>query len=177
MAATSGVSASPKSVIWSGLAVPLGEFSTAVRYRIPLKVLVIKNNMLNQIAWEKMLFLGNPQFGIELPSALARDRARARDRAQARLALEMHPDAGGFRLAPGAHASLELDIMSVAPGLVGAETFAAVHPANNRKLKLDLAKLSTRPERHKYVFFLVAAVPPDRAPYPVRAVGGRGMVP
>ena len=49
-----------------GFAMQLGEFSTAVRYRIPLKVLVIKNNMLNQIAWEQMLFLGNPQFGCEL---------------------------------------------------------------------------------------------------------------
>jgi len=44
----------------------LGEFSTAVRYRIPLKVLVLRNNMLNQIAWEQMMFLGNPQFGCEL---------------------------------------------------------------------------------------------------------------
>ncbi|PZQ83494.1 MAG: pyruvate oxidase [Ancylobacter novellus] len=49
-----------------GLAMQLGEFSTAVRYRIPLKMLVIKNNMLNQIAWEQMMFLGNPQFGCEL---------------------------------------------------------------------------------------------------------------
>ncbi|TGV29458.1 pyruvate oxidase, partial [bacterium M00.F.Ca.ET.168.01.1.1] len=49
-----------------GLAMQLGEFSTAVRYGIPLKVLVIKNNVLNQIAWEQMMFLGNPQFGCEL---------------------------------------------------------------------------------------------------------------
>lgn len=49
-----------------GFAMQLGEFSTAVRYRIPLKVLVIKNGMLNQIAWEQMMFLGNPQFGCEL---------------------------------------------------------------------------------------------------------------
>jgi pyruvate dehydrogenase (quinone) len=49
-----------------GFAMQLGEFSTAVRYRIALKVLVIKNNMLNQIAWEQMMFLGNPQFGCEL---------------------------------------------------------------------------------------------------------------
>ena len=50
-----------------GLAMQLGEFSTAVRYRIPLKVLVIKNGMLNQIGWEQMMFLGNPQFACELP--------------------------------------------------------------------------------------------------------------
>jgi pyruvate dehydrogenase (quinone) len=49
-----------------GLAMQLGEFSTAVRYRIPLKILVIKNGMLNQIAWEQMMFLGNPQFACEL---------------------------------------------------------------------------------------------------------------
>ncbi|HYG31399.1 MAG TPA: thiamine pyrophosphate-dependent enzyme, partial [Methylophilaceae bacterium] len=49
-----------------GFAMQLGEFSTAVRYNIPIKVLVIKNNMLNQIAWEQMMFLGNPQFGCEL---------------------------------------------------------------------------------------------------------------
>ena len=49
-----------------GFAMQLGEFSTAARYRIPLKLLVIKNGMLNQIAWEQMMFLGNPQFGCEL---------------------------------------------------------------------------------------------------------------
>lgn len=49
-----------------GLAMQLGEFSTAVRYGIPLKVLVLKNGMLNQIAWEQMMFLGHPQFGCEL---------------------------------------------------------------------------------------------------------------
>jgi pyruvate dehydrogenase (quinone) len=49
-----------------GLAMQLGEFSTAVRYKIPLKVLVIKNNMLNMIQWEQMMFLGNPQFACEL---------------------------------------------------------------------------------------------------------------
>jgi pyruvate dehydrogenase (quinone) len=49
-----------------GFAMQLGEFSTAVRYGIPLKLLVLKNNTLNQIAWEQMMFLGNPQFGCEL---------------------------------------------------------------------------------------------------------------
>lgn len=73
--------------------------------------------------------------------------------------LELHPEADGFRLAPGAHASLELDIMSVEPGLVGAETFAAVHPRNNRKLPADLAKLKSRPERYRYVFFLSPIFP------------------
>jgi hypothetical protein len=61
----------------------------------------------------------------------------------ARLLLSMHEDAGGFELAPGAHAALDLDIMSGKQGLVGAEVFAAVTPNNNGKLKGDLAKLAT----------------------------------
>jgi hypothetical protein len=68
--------------------------------------------------------------------------------------LEMHADAGGFVLAPGAHAPIDLDIMSQAPGLVGAEVFAAVNPNNNNKLETDLAKLAARTERHRYVFFM-----------------------
>ena len=49
-----------------GLAMQLGEFSTAVRHQLPLKLLVICNGMLNQIAWEQMMFLGHPQFACEL---------------------------------------------------------------------------------------------------------------
>lgn len=55
--------------------------------------------------------------------------------AAARQLLILHPEAGGFRLAPGAHAAQPLDVMSLADGLVGAETFAAVHPDNNQKAR------------------------------------------
>jgi len=79
--------------------------------------------------------------------------------AAARQLLLLHPEVDGFRLAPGAHASQPLDIMSVADGLVGAETFAAVHPSNNGKLQVDLAKLAGRPEVHRYVFFMSPAYP------------------
>jgi hypothetical protein len=77
----------------------------------------------------------------------------------ARQLLRMHPEAAGYRLEPGAHAAQPLDIMSQADALVGAETFAAVHPANNRKLAKDLAKLAARPERYRYVFFLSPKYP------------------
>lgn len=73
--------------------------------------------------------------------------------AAARQLLLMHADAGGMLIAPGAHAAQPLDVMSEATGLVGAETFASVDPANNRKLANDLAKLADRPEQHRYVFF------------------------
>lgn len=45
--------------------------------------------------------------------------------------LALHPDAGGFHLAPGAHASLPFDIVS-GDGTVVAETFAAVTPAKRQ---------------------------------------------
>lgn len=73
--------------------------------------------------------------------------------------IELHPDAGGFKVAPGAHMSIPLDIMSVEEGLVGAETFATVHPRNNGKLVSDRTKLSSRPELHRYVFFASPAFP------------------
>ncbi len=66
---------------------------------------------------------------------------------------ELHPEVGHYRVAPGAHMSLELDIMSAEPSLIGAETFAAVDPGNNRKLNKDLAKMAERSERHRYIFF------------------------
>lgn len=77
----------------------------------------------------------------------------------ARKLFELHPDAGAFHLAPGAHASQPLDIMSEVAGLVGAETFAAVRPQNNRKLAKDLDKLAGSPEQHRYVFFISPAFP------------------
>jgi hypothetical protein len=73
--------------------------------------------------------------------------------AAARHLLKIHPDVGGFKVAPGAHMSIPLDIMSESEGAVGAETFAAVHPRNNGKLAADLAKMVSRPEAFKYVFF------------------------
>ncbi len=72
--------------------------------------------------------------------------------AVAKQLLELHPEANGYRLAPGAHASQALDIMSEADGLVGAETFAAVHPRNNDKLNNDLRKMAARTELNRYIF-------------------------
>lgn len=76
------------------------------------------------------------------------------------LLIKWHPGAQGFRLMPGAHAPAgTLDMESIEPRLVGAETFAAVRPENNRKLARDLSKLALRPERHRYVFFMSPAYP------------------
>jgi len=79
--------------------------------------------------------------------------------AAARQLLAWHTDVGGFRLAPGADASIPLDIMSEAEGQVGAETFATVSPRNNGKLIADLAKMALRHELHRYVFFMSPQYP------------------
>jgi hypothetical protein len=72
----------------------------------------------------------------------------------ARLLLQWHPEVGPLLLAPGAHASQPLDIMSEAPNLIGAETFAALAPENNKKIARDLVKMAKRLEKHRYIFFM-----------------------
>jgi pyruvate dehydrogenase (quinone)/pyruvate oxidase len=37
-----------------------------VKYQLPVRVVIVKNNSLGQIKWEQMVFLGNPEFGCEL---------------------------------------------------------------------------------------------------------------
>ncbi len=49
-----------------GFAMLMAEFATAVRYQLPIKVVVIKNNTLGMIKWEQMVFEGNPEYGCEL---------------------------------------------------------------------------------------------------------------
>ncbi len=49
-----------------GFSMLMAEMATAVKYNLPIKVIVIKNNTLGQIKWEQMVFLGNPEYGCEL---------------------------------------------------------------------------------------------------------------
>ncbi len=49
-----------------GFSMLMAEFVTAVKYRLPIKVIIVKNNTLGQIKWEQMVFLGNPEYGCEL---------------------------------------------------------------------------------------------------------------
>src|SRR5438094_1361243 len=49
-----------------GFSMLMAEFATAVKYGLPIKVFIIKNNTLGQIKWEQLVFLGNPEFGCEL---------------------------------------------------------------------------------------------------------------
>ncbi len=49
-----------------GFTMLMGDLATAVRYRLPVKILIFKNNSLAQIRWEQMIFDGFPEYGTEL---------------------------------------------------------------------------------------------------------------
>jgi pyruvate dehydrogenase (quinone) len=49
-----------------GFSMLMADFVTAVKYKLPIKVVVINNGTLGQIKWEQMVFLGNPEYGVGL---------------------------------------------------------------------------------------------------------------
>jgi pyruvate dehydrogenase (quinone) len=49
-----------------GFTMLMGEVATLVKYNLPVKVLIIKNNTLGQIKWEQMVLSANPEFGVNL---------------------------------------------------------------------------------------------------------------
>jgi pyruvate dehydrogenase (quinone) len=49
-----------------GFSMLMAEFVNCVRYKLPVKVVVVKNNSLGMIKWEQMVFLGNPEYGCDL---------------------------------------------------------------------------------------------------------------
>ncbi|HTW69828.1 MAG TPA: thiamine pyrophosphate-dependent enzyme [Acetobacteraceae bacterium] len=44
----------------------MGDFATLVQHNLPVKLIVMKNNTLGLIKWEQMLYLGNPEYGVDL---------------------------------------------------------------------------------------------------------------
>jgi len=49
-----------------GVTMLLGELATCVKYQLDVKIVIIKNNLLGQIKWEQMVFLGNPEYVCDL---------------------------------------------------------------------------------------------------------------
>jgi pyruvate dehydrogenase (quinone)/pyruvate oxidase len=49
-----------------GFSMLMADFATCVKYQLPVKIVIIKNNTLGQIKWEQMVFLGNPEYGCDL---------------------------------------------------------------------------------------------------------------
>jgi pyruvate dehydrogenase (quinone) len=49
-----------------GMSMLMAELATLAKYRLNVKVIVIKNNVLGQIKWEQMVLDANPEFGVDL---------------------------------------------------------------------------------------------------------------
>ena len=49
-----------------GFTMLMGELATIVKYQLPVKIIVIKNNVLGMIKWEQIALEGNPQYGVQL---------------------------------------------------------------------------------------------------------------
>ena len=49
-----------------GFSMLMGELATMVKYNLPVKIIVIKNNVLGMIKWEQIAMEGNPQYGVQL---------------------------------------------------------------------------------------------------------------
>jgi pyruvate dehydrogenase (quinone) len=49
-----------------GFTMLMGELATLVKYALPVKIIVLKNNVLGMIKWEQLAFEGNPQYGVDL---------------------------------------------------------------------------------------------------------------
>jgi pyruvate dehydrogenase (quinone) len=49
-----------------GFTMLMGEVATLVKYALPVKIVIIKNNAYGEIKWEQMVLNANPSFGVEL---------------------------------------------------------------------------------------------------------------
>jgi pyruvate dehydrogenase (quinone) len=49
-----------------GFSMLMAEMATCMKYQLPIKVVIVKNDTLGQIKWEQIVFLGNPEYGCEL---------------------------------------------------------------------------------------------------------------
>jgi pyruvate dehydrogenase (quinone) len=114
-----------------GFSMLMAEFATAVKYRLPIKVIIMKNNSLGQIKWEQMVFLGNPEYGCELHPIDFAAFARACGGA-------------GFTIEKATECGAILDIALSTPGpvIVQAEVDPN-EPPMPAKITLDQAKKFT----------------------------------
>jgi pyruvate dehydrogenase (quinone)/pyruvate oxidase len=49
-----------------GFSMLMAEFATAVKYKLPIRIVIFRNNALAQIKWEQIAMLGNPEYECEL---------------------------------------------------------------------------------------------------------------
>jgi pyruvate dehydrogenase (quinone)/pyruvate oxidase len=48
------------------LSMMMGDLATLAQYKLPVKIVVLRNNTLGLIKWEQMIYLGNPEYGVDL---------------------------------------------------------------------------------------------------------------
>jgi pyruvate dehydrogenase (quinone)/pyruvate oxidase len=111
-----------------GFTMLMGELATAVKYKLPIKVVIVKNNVLGQIKWEQMVFLGNPEYVCELEPIDFAAYARA-------------VGAKGYTIEDPAKCGATLDIALNEPGPVVIEAVVDPHePPMPPKIKLAQAE-------------------------------------
>jgi pyruvate dehydrogenase (quinone) len=47
------------------LTMQMGDLATLIQEELPVKLIVFKNDVLGLIKWEQMVFLGNPEYGVD----------------------------------------------------------------------------------------------------------------
>jgi len=126
-----------------GFTMLMGEIITAVAYKLPIKIVIIKNNSLAQIKWEQMVFQGNPEYQCDL---LPIDF----------VALAKAVGADGVRIEDPARAGELFDRALAMPGPVVIEAvvdqFTAMLPAKigaKQAVKFSEALLRGEPNRTK----------------------------
>ncbi|HKT10146.1 MAG TPA: thiamine pyrophosphate-dependent enzyme [Gemmatimonadaceae bacterium] len=135
-----------------GFTMLMGELATLVKYKLPVKVIIFKNNVLGMIKWEQMVLEGNPQFGVELQPIDFEAYARA-------------CGAGGFTIErpQDAEATLEAALAYPGPALVQAVVDPDEPPVPGKvttKQAMNLAKALARGEKDRWR--IVRTVAKDR---------------
>jgi pyruvate dehydrogenase (quinone)/pyruvate oxidase len=47
------------------LSMQMGDLATLFQEKLPVKLIVMKNDVLGLIKWEQMVFIGNPEYGVD----------------------------------------------------------------------------------------------------------------
>lgn len=111
-----------------GFTMLMGELATCVKYKLPLKIVIIKNNTLGQIKWEQMVFLGNPEYACDLQPIDFAMYARA-------------CGAAGYTIEDPARCGAILDQALSEPGPTVIEAVVDTHePPLPPKIKFEQAK-------------------------------------
>ena len=126
-----------------GFTMLMGEIITAVAYKLPIKIVIIKNNTLGQIKWEQMVFQGNPEYQCDLfPIDFVK--------------LAESVGAKGVRIEEPTSAGAKFDEALAMPGPVLIECvvdqFTAMLPAKikaNQAIKFSEALMRGEPNRMK----------------------------